>query len=85
MAFGSKWNDGMVIVQILIVIFSILAVWFIGRLERWRKWGYIFGMICQIPWAILFVTSKQWIMFISWTFCTYAWWQGIYNFWMRKK
>jgi len=75
----------MVILQILITITAILAIWLVGRVESWRRWGYIFGLIGQIPWAILFVITNQWIMFISWGFCTYSWSQGLYNFWIRKK
>ena len=35
------------ICQIWIMGFGCSAIWFVGRLEKWKRWGYIFGLLNQ--------------------------------------
>lgn len=46
--------------QIWIMFFGCAAIWFVGRLEKWKRWGYIFGLISQPAWFYTAYTHKQW-------------------------
>jgi hypothetical protein len=71
--------------QIWIAIFGCGAVWFVSRLEKWKRWGYIFGLIGQPAWWYTTYIHEQWgILFLS-IFYTYSWCQGIYNYWIKKE
>lgn len=69
--------------QLMILILSASAIWFIGRTEKWRKWGYIFGMLGQPFWIIETWGEMQIGMFILTLWYTYSWGQGIWNFWIK--
>lgn len=70
--------------QIAIVVFSCSAIWFVGRLEHWSRYGYILGLISQPFWFWALIKSKQWGMFVVSLCYTYSWCQGIYNHWFVK-
>lgn len=72
------------IAQIAIIIFGCSAIWFVGRKEQWKKWGYILGLCGQPFWLYTSFTEKQWGIFILSIFYTYSWAQGIYNYWIKK-
>jgi hypothetical protein len=38
---------GDIIAQVWIVCFGCSAVWLVGRLEKWKRWGYILGLCGQ--------------------------------------
>lgn len=72
-----------ILAQIWIGVFGIAAIFCVSRLEKWRRWGYIFGMIYQPAWYITTYLNEQWgILFLS-LFYTYSWGQGIYNYWIK--
>lgn len=71
--------------QVLIFLFSASAIWFVGRKERWKRWGYILGMLGQPFWLIATFQNKQWGMFSLCIWYTYCWGQGIWNYWIRVK
>jgi len=70
--------------QIVIFIFGSLSIWFVSRKEKWKRWGYIFGMIAQPFWFYVSIENKQWgIVAVSFIY-TYSWGMGIYNYWIKK-
>jgi hypothetical protein len=69
--------------QFLILIFSASAIWFVGRKEKWRRWGYIFGILGQPFWIIETFKEMQMGMFLLTIWYTYSWGQGIWNFWIK--
>ena len=73
------------IAQIIIIVFGAVAIWLIGRREVWKRWGYIIGL-CAQP-AFLYTTWKyeQWGIFLLALWYTYAYGQGIYNYWVIKE
>lgn len=73
-----------IICQIWIVCCGATAIWFVGRLERWKRWGYIFGLLSTPAWFYTTIKHEQWGIFILAFFYTYAWIQGIYNYWVKK-
>ena len=46
--------------QVWIMIFGCSAIWFVGRLERWKRWGYIFGLLSQPAWLYTSIVHEQW-------------------------
>ena len=71
--------------QLGIMVFGCSAIWFVGRRERWKRWGYILGMCSQPFWVWTSYEHAQWGIFILTFWYTYAWGQGIYNFWIKKE
>jgi len=72
------------IAQIWITCCGCAAIWLVGRLENWKRWGYIIGLMSQPGWFITIYISEQWgIIFFS-LWCTYSWIQGVYNYWIKK-
>lgn len=70
--------------QIFIGIFGCSAIWFVGRKEKWRRWGYILGLCAQPFWFYTTYVHKQWgILFLS-LFYAYSWGQGIWNYWIKE-
>tara|TARA_B100002049_G_scaffold38583_1_gene25673 strand:+ start:4127 stop:4462 length:336 start_codon:yes stop_codon:yes gene_type:complete len=72
------------IAQIAIMILGSAAIWFVGRKEQWKRWGYILGLIGQPFWFYTAYTNEQWGILIMCLFYTYSWVQGIYNYWIKK-
>mgnify|MGYP000957940966 CR=1 FL=1 len=70
--------------QIFIFTFGVTAIWLVGRKEKWKRWGYIFGLCGQPFWMYQFITHQQWGMFLMTAFYTYSWAMGIYNYWIKK-
>ncbi|WP_027064581.1 hypothetical protein [Maribacter sp. Hel_I_7] len=71
------------IAQIGIMIFGASAIWFVGRKESWKRWGYILGLLGQPFWIYSSVVNEQWGILIMTLFYTYSWSQGIYNYWIK--
>jgi len=46
--------------QIAILIFGCFAIWLVGRLEHWKRWGYIFGLCSQPFWMWTSIANEQW-------------------------
>lgn len=74
-----------IISQCWIIFFGISSIWLVGRLEHWKRWGYILGLIGQPAWFYTTVKYEQWGIFILAIFYTYAWIQGIYNYWILPR
>ena len=72
------------IAQIGIVVFGCAAIWFIGRREAWRRWGFILGLCSQPFWFWTAYEHRQWGVGVLAVFYTYAWAQGVWNYWIRK-
>lgn len=70
--------------QIGIIIFGASAIWFVSRREKWRRWGYIFGILSQPFWFISAYQTKQWGIFFISVWYTYSWAQGIWNYWIKS-
>jgi hypothetical protein len=73
------------ITQFFIFIFSASAIWFVGRTEKWSKYGYVLGLLSQPFWFYSTITQKQYGMLCLTIFYTYSWGQGFYNHFIKKK
>ena len=69
--------------QIGIFLFGASAIWFVGRKEKWSRWGYVLGLIGQPFWFYTTITYEQYGLVVLCLFYTYSWGQGFYNFWIK--
>lgn len=44
-SFNFTWD------QAVIMILSSAAIWFVGRREKWSRWGFVIGFIGQPFWV----------------------------------
>lgn len=70
--------------QVWIVIFGCLSIWFVGRLEKWSRWGYVFGLIGQPAFLYTSIAHEQWGVVAVCLWYTYSWAQGINNHFFKK-
>jgi hypothetical protein len=70
--------------QIGIMIFGASAIWFVGRKEHWRRWGYILGMCGQPFWIYTSIKNEQYGVLVMTLFYLYSWGTGVYNYWIKK-
>lgn len=75
-----KW-----ICQVGIAMFGASAIWFVGRREGWRRWGYILGLCGQPFWIWTAVSYRQWGILALTAFYTYSWAQGVWNYWVKPR
>ena len=71
------------ICQAWIMVCGCAAVWLVGRLEEWRRWGYIFGLALQPAMIYSASINEQWGIVGLSAWCSYSWSQGVYNYWIR--
>jgi hypothetical protein len=69
--------------QIALFTFGSSAIWFLGRKEKWNKWGYILGMCGQPFWFYTQIQSENWGIVALSCMYTYSWGQGIWNYWLK--
>jgi len=69
--------------QIWIGVFGTTAIWMVGRLEHWRRWGFIFGLMSQPAWIYTAIKNEQWGILVLSFWYTYSWGQGVYNYWIK--
>lgn len=75
----------MQIEQIFIFLFGASGIWFVSRTEKWKRWGYILGMLGQPFWFYSAWETQQWGIFLLTIFYCYSWSQGIWNYWIKPK
>ena len=76
---------GDLIAQAMILVFGCSAVWFVGRKEHWKRWGYILGMFSQPAWFYTTITHEQYGIALLSLWYTYSWGQGIYFYWIEEE
>jgi hypothetical protein len=69
------------VLQVIIFVFSASAIWFVGRKESWRRWGFVIGLCGQPFWLWVTFRAGQWGMFLLSLWYAYAWAQGVRNWW----
>jgi len=66
-----------------IIVLSCTSIWLVGRREHWRRWGFVVGLMGQPFWFWSSWQHEQWGIFAVSVWYTYAWLQGIWNFWIK--
>jgi len=71
--------------QIGIILLSCPAIWLVSRKDKWKRWGYILGLCGQPLWLYSSIENGQWGIAILSLWYTYAWGQGVYNYWIKEE
>jgi len=74
-----------IICQTWIIVFGVTSIWFLGRTEDWKRWGYILGLLSEPAWIYTAIKNEQWGILILAIFFIYGWLQGIFNYWILKE
>ena len=74
-----------IVAQVGLVLFSGLAIWFLGRREAWARWGWVFGLISEPFWLYTAIKTRQWGIVVMCMWWTYSWAQGLWNHWVKKE
>jgi len=70
--------------QICLAVFGITAIFLLGTKGKWRKYGYIAGMLSQPFWFYQMIKTEQWGILVLCIFYFISWCLGIYNYWIKK-
>lgn len=73
-----------VYIQIGIAILSGISIWLLSLKSKCRRWGFIVGLASEPLWIYVTFKEAQWGMFVLCIWFTYAYFQGIYNFWIKE-
>lgn len=74
------------IVQSLIAILELLAIWLINeKSDERKKFAPIFGLLGQPFWFYSSYEAEQWGAFVLCFFFTGAWIKGIKTYWFDKE
>lgn len=71
-------------VQLMIAIFGGLAIYLVGRKDKYKKYGYISGLLSQPFWLYTSFVNKQWGIMVLSLWYTYSWANGIKNYWFKQ-
>lgn len=73
------------IIQIMIFILGVPALFLVSRTEEWKKWGYVLGLLAQIFWYWETIDKQQWWILALNIVYTFSWCQGIYLYFIKDK
>ena len=66
-----------------ILLFGCTAIWFVGRREDWRRWGYIFGLCAQPFWFVMLFRDGKYLVLGLSALYSYSWAQGVWFHWIK--
>lgn len=72
-----------IVVQVGIALFGCTAIWFVGRPESWRRWGYMFGLCAQPFWFYMSIKESKWGLLALSCLYAYSWAQGVWFNWIK--
>ena len=70
--------------QLMIAILGGLAIYLVGRKDKYKRYGYISGLLSQPFWLYSAFVNQQWGIFVLSIWYTYSWGNGIKNYWFDK-
>lgn len=70
--------------QIMAALLTGAAYYLVARLDKWKKWGYIFGLCAQPFYAWTLIYNEMYGLLMLTVWCVYARTKGIYNYWIKK-
>lgn len=73
------------IIQVILFILSITAMYLIARTDKWKKWGYPIGLSSQPFWFLTTIPAKQYGLIALSSCYTIIWCFGIYNYFFKGK
>lgn len=73
------------IIQFIILILSSLTIYLLTRLDKYSKYAFIIGLICQSFWIYETLNKFQWGMFLLSLFYVYCYLKGIYKEFIKEE
>jgi len=70
-------------IQFFIAALGVLAIMLIGREERYRKWGYLLGLVGQPFWVWSSYAAGQWGILVLSLLYLFCWGQGVWHYWIN--
>ena len=70
--------------QLMIAILGGTAIYLVGRKDKYKKYGYISGLLSQPFWLYTTFVNEQWGIFFLSLWYTYSWANGIKNYWFDE-
>lgn len=70
--------------QVAIFILGSSAIYLVGTTGRFKKWGYLVGLVSQPFWFYTAWTTEAWGIFFMCFIYTYSWANGCRNYLMKK-
>jgi len=67
----------------MIAVFGCSAIYLVGRKDKYKKYGYIFGLLSQPFWLYSSFLNRQWGIFFLSIWYTFSWGNGIKNYWFN--
>jgi hypothetical protein len=67
------------ILQILILVFSLPSIWLITSKKPYAKYGYVCGFLGQPFWFISAYQTNSWAIMLLSFWYAYSWGRGVYN------
>lgn len=71
--------------QIIIFILGVVDIGLLNSEDPWRKWGYPLGIISQIPWCYLSITTEQYGVLCLSIVYIFLFSSGTYKHLIKKK
>jgi hypothetical protein len=72
-------------IQIGILVLGAPALWLVSRPEKWKRWGYVLGLLAQVFWYYETISKAQWGIVALNVLYTYSWCQGIYFYFIKNE
>jgi len=69
--------------QWAIFILGGLAIWLLSTKGKWRRWGFVVGVVSEPFWLYSAVKSDQWGVVILCVIYTCAYLNGVRNHWFQ--
>lgn len=67
------------LLQAGVLVFTVAALWLIGKPGRLARWGYLAGLAGQPFYLTASWRADQWGMFLAAVIVTGLWWRGAVN------
>jgi hypothetical protein len=71
--------------QVMIMITGAGSISLVSRVDKYKKWGFILGLIGQPFWLYTTYIDEQWGIFVMSFVYLYSWSLGVYNHFIKTK
>lgn len=71
--------------QLGIFVFGAAAIYLVSRIDKWKRWGYVLGLLSQPFWFYTSYVNEQWGVFAVSFWYAFSWGNGVYNYWIRRE
>lgn len=70
------WHNA---IQAYVFVFSALAVYCTARVDRWHRWGFVFGLASEPAWFYFAWLTDSWGILALTVWWSWSWAQGAWR------